>query len=51
MVRLLEMQVNIRNLYLETPLRLIETKVFSAMPAKFRRKGVASEWGDATSAL
>ena len=34
-------------LYLETPPRLIETKVFSAMPEKFRRKGVASEWGDA----
>ncbi len=34
-------------LYLETPPRLIETKVFSAMPDKFRRKGVATEWADA----
>jgi gluconolactonase len=33
--------------YLETPPRLIGTKVFSAMPEKFRRKGVASEWGNA----
>ncbi|MGH6778369.1 MAG: SMP-30/gluconolactonase/LRE family protein, partial [Bradyrhizobium sp.] len=34
-------------LYLETPPRLIETRVFSAMPDRFRRKGVASEWADA----
>ena len=34
-------------LYLETPPRLIETRVFSAMPDKFRRKGVATEWADA----
>ncbi len=34
-------------LYLETPPRLIETKVFSAMPDKFRRKGTATEWADA----
>lgn len=34
-------------LYLETPPRLIETRVFSAMPDKFRRKGVATEWTDA----
>src|SRR6201985_271492 len=34
-------------MYLETPPRLIETKVFSAMPAQFRRKGVATEWADA----
>lgn len=34
-------------LYLETPPRLIETRVFSAMPDKFRRKGIASEWADA----
>ena len=33
--------------YLETPPRLIGTKIFSAMPQEFRRKGVASEWGDA----
>ena len=33
--------------YLETPPRLIETKVFSAMPQHFRRKGVATEWADA----
>ncbi|MGH6778438.1 MAG: SMP-30/gluconolactonase/LRE family protein [Bradyrhizobium sp.] len=34
-------------LYLETPPRVIETRVFSAMPDKFRRKGVATEWADA----
>jgi gluconolactonase len=34
-------------MYLETPPRLIETKVFSAMPEKFRRKGVRTEWADA----
>lgn len=33
-------------MYLETPPRLIETRVFSSMPAEFRRN-VASEWGDA----
>ena len=34
-------------MYLETPPKLIETKVFSAMPDEFRRKGVATEWADA----
>jgi gluconolactonase len=34
-------------LYLETPPRLIETKVFSAMPDNFRRKGVRTDWADA----
>ena len=34
-------------MYLETPPKLIETKVFSAMPDNFRRKGVATEWADA----
>jgi gluconolactonase len=34
-------------MYLETPPRLIETRVFSAMPDHFRRKGVATEWADA----
>jgi gluconolactonase len=34
-------------MYLETPPRLIETKVFSAMPDNFRRKGVVTEWADA----
>jgi len=33
-------------MYLETPPRLIETQVFSAMPANFRRK-VRSDWADA----
>lgn len=33
-------------MYLETPPRLIETQVFSAMPAEFRRS-VRSEWADA----
>ena len=34
-------------MYLETPPKLIETKVFSAMPDQFRRKGVPTEWADA----
>jgi len=34
-------------MYLETPPKLIETKVFSAMPDNFRRKGVLTEWADA----
>ena len=34
-------------MYLDAPPRLIETKVFSAMPDAFRRKGVATEWADA----
>ena len=34
-------------MYLETPPRLIETKVFSAMPDQFRRKGVRTDWADA----
>src|ERR1700760_16144 len=34
-------------MYLETPPRLIETEVFSAMPDRFRRKGVSTEWADA----
>src|ERR1700687_2178940 len=34
-------------MYLNAPPRLIETTVFSAMPAEFRRKGVRSDWADA----
>ncbi len=34
-------------MYLDAPPRLIETKVFSAMPDAFRRKGVRTEWADA----
>jgi gluconolactonase len=34
-------------MYLETPPLLIETKVFSLMPEKFRRKGVRTDWADA----
>jgi gluconolactonase len=34
-------------MYLETPPRLIETKIFSAMPTEFRRTGVRSDWADA----
>jgi gluconolactonase len=34
-------------MYLETPPRLIETKIFAAMPDEFRRKGIRSEWADA----
>jgi gluconolactonase len=33
-------------MYLETPPRLIETKIFSAMPDEFRRK-VRTDWADA----
>ena len=33
--------------YLEAPPRLIETRVFSAMPEHFRRGGVRTEWADA----
>jgi gluconolactonase len=33
--------------YLETPPKLIETKIFSAMPENVRRKGVRTEWADA----
>src|ERR1700752_309827 len=33
-------------MYLETPPRLIETQIFSAMPAEFRRS-VRSDWADA----
>jgi gluconolactonase len=32
--------------YLDTPPKLIETRIFSAMPAEFRRK-VRTEWADA----
>ncbi|MBV9529992.1 MAG: SMP-30/gluconolactonase/LRE family protein, partial [Bradyrhizobium sp.] len=34
-------------LYLEAPPRLLETKVFSSMPDKFRRESVATEWAHA----
>ncbi len=34
-------------MYLDAPPRLIEAKVFSAMPESFRRKGVRTEWADA----
>jgi gluconolactonase len=34
-------------MYLETPPRLIETRIFSAMPEEFRRKGMRTEWADA----
>jgi gluconolactonase len=34
-------------MYLDRPPLLIETKVFSAMPDQFRRKGVRSSWADA----
>jgi gluconolactonase len=34
-------------MYLETPPRLIASKVFSAMPDRYRRKGIATEWADA----
>jgi gluconolactonase len=34
-------------MYLDQPPLLIETKVFSAVPDQFRRKGVRSAWADA----
>jgi len=34
-------------MYLEAPPRLIGTTVFSAMPEKFRRRGVRTDWADA----
>jgi gluconolactonase len=37
---------NNKMMYLETPPRLIETKIFSAVPAEFRRK-VRTDWADA----
>jgi len=40
-------QVIKKMLYLETPPRLIETKIFSSMPDQLRRKGVRTEWADA----
>ena len=34
-------------MYLDTPPRRVESRVFSAMPAEFRRPGVRSDWADA----
>ena len=34
-------------MYLDAPPRLIETRVFSAMPDHFRRKGVRTDWAEA----
>jgi gluconolactonase len=34
-------------MYLETPPKLIQTQVFSAMPDSFRRKGTRTSWADA----
>jgi gluconolactonase len=34
-------------MYLETPPKLIATKIFSAMPDDFRRKGVTTDWAGA----
>ena len=45
MVRLFR-RVQSKMMYLETPPRLIETQVFSAMPAEFRRN-VRTDWADA----
>src|SRR4051812_34880042 len=36
-----------RMMYLDTPPRVIETRIFSAMPDEFRRKGKRSPWADA----
>jgi gluconolactonase len=40
-------QVTFAMMYLDAPPRLIETKVFSAMPEAFRRKGARTDWADA----
>ena len=34
-------------MYLDTPPKLIEAEIFSAMPDAFRRKGVRTDWADA----
>jgi hypothetical protein len=34
-------------MYLETPPLLIETRMFSSVPQKFSKKGVATLWADA----
>src|ERR1700752_4048429 len=34
-------------MYLDTPPRLIQAEVFSAMTETFRRKGLRTEWADA----
>jgi gluconolactonase len=47
MVHLVFREVNHSMMYLDQPPLLIETKVFSAMPGQFRRKGVRSTWADA----
>jgi gluconolactonase len=47
MVRLVFNGVNRSMMYLDQPPLLIETKVFSAVPDQFRRKGVRSAWADA----
>jgi gluconolactonase len=47
MVRLVFHEVNHSMMYLDQPPLLIETKVFSAVPDQFRRKGVHSTWADA----
>jgi gluconolactonase len=47
MVRPVLPEVNHSMMYLDQPPLLIETKVFSAVPDRFRRKGVRSAWADA----
>src|SRR5665213_2955626 len=34
-------------MYLDTPPKLIQAELFSAMPENFRRKGVRTDWADA----
>ncbi len=47
MVRLVVHGVNHSMMYLGQPPLLIETRVFSAVPDRFRRKGERSTWADA----
>jgi gluconolactonase len=37
-------------MYLDKPPRVIDTRVFSRMPEKFRRKGERTAWADANKA-
>jgi gluconolactonase len=47
MVRLILREATPAMMYLDQPPLLIEAKVFSAVPDKFRHKGVRSTWADA----
>jgi gluconolactonase len=46
MLRPSSQRANKKMMYLETPPRKIETRLFSAMPEAFRRNGVTTSWAD-----